>query len=225
MNTTPAPVVAPLDRDALTAERDKLRASLEAAGGRGVDLAERIDRIETLLGAPEPDQGTLRIVGIRDGQPVVNVKDGSVWASDARTAHFYGVLTEQVIERVYQEVLSDFWSVWAPAIAQGFGYGPNVYAAGRSGGWLKPDGSGLNFLEYLDADDPWTQTPRWEAGVWSADDAYETEALRERDTFLRFAAAIAAEQDHAESQFVERLDDELADLNARREACIIRGEN
>lgn len=145
------------------------------------------------------------MIAYRDGSPAINVKDRHLWARDPRCARAYAELPEATIEAVYEGVREDFWQ----DIAAEHGYrtdrnGQRVYAAGRSGGWLilacPPDLSELspNLTNYY-----LRELPRWEA----------------------FAADIRAAVQAAGEMFVSRLSDELAELEAAREACIIRSEN
>jgi hypothetical protein len=155
------------------------------------------------------------VVSIRDGAPVVNVKDHVAYAHVEPYSSLIRELPESTVERIYEEVQEDFWEVIAPQIAEDYGYDRTVYGAGRSSGWLQPTGKGLGFLEYLDL---------W-SGTDDANDNAPAVALIQRTRFLAFAGAIDAAVEGAREMFEQRLKEAVEELNARREAAIVRGEN
>lgn len=158
---------------------------------------------------------------VRNGHPAIDVKDHALWAQRAETREAYAELAEDRIEALYEQAREQFWAD-AGDLASEAGF--DWHQDGRSGGWLVI--SGTTFLEYLDAGNPWAD----DGGIDTDDedgyaDTYVTAALRERDRFLAFAAEIDNAMDQAGDIFLGLLAEEVADLHARRESCLVRGEN
>lgn len=161
-------------------------------------------------------------LSIRDGMPAVCVKDHTAWAHDSRTADLIAELGEEIAATIYEDVQRDFWEVVAPAIADDHDYDPHkVYSAGRSGGWLTIPGT--YFLDYT-IDDKWTIEPADEDAPEDTREEY-AEAIAARDRFVKFAKAIVTAQESHEESFVQSLQQAVAELEARREAVLVRGTN
>ncbi len=156
---------------------------------------------------------TLPRISIRDGDPAIEVRDTTLYWRDPRSAAACEQLGEERVDRVYVAAQYGFWD-WAAEVAKEHGFG-DVSAAGRSGGWLTVSGP---FLEYLDADDPWTDAPELDPDPVFSHDDYIGQAVRERDRFLEFAAAI----EELRLQCIEGFIDELC-YHAADESHITRG--
>lgn len=166
----------------------------------------------------------------------IEVKDRNVWASDQRTAHFYGVLGQDAIEQAYNDARETFWRD-AAFLAEEAGY-RGAFSDGRSGGWLVV-GRSQHWLDYTVTNaDGADYTTRERGGEPFAIpplgvDPEETDADREeygqaiaaRERFMTFARAVRQLQEATQAVFIENLREAAAELEARREACIIRGEN
>lgn len=150
-------------------------------------------------------------LSVRDYHPAVCVKDRTLWAHDPRTADFYGPLSEQVIGNIYAQTAEDFWSTIVPGIAAEHGIDPDdIYSDGRSSGWLVVHGT--SFLPYV-VDRELTIPPADDTADDDTRDEYAT-AIRERDTFVRFATAIVEQGiPAAGASFVERLQERLDEQN------------
>lgn len=185
------------------------------------------DAVETTA-VPEP--ADLPCLDVREGRPVVNVRDENLWAHDPRTCDALAELREHDVdtEVIYEGIVRDFWDHYAPEAACEVGYSGTVYSAGRSGGWIFADDA-PDFLEYLDATNPWSDdggVDKEAHAFYHGDgDTYITAALRDRDQFLCFAAAIKGTMELAEQEFVDALNEAVRDLRERQEAAIVRGEN
>lgn len=164
---------------------------------------------------------TTPVLSIREGRPVIEVRDHNLWAHDARTAHFYTELGHDVVSHIYDGTCEDFWQHYAPAVAQEHGFG-DVISYGHSAGWLGIT-SATWWLDYV-TDYRWTVPP---ASSTADNDtrAEYTEMRTQRDRFVAFAHDIAALVVAMEDVFVERLTEELDELEERREASIVRSEN
>lgn len=138
------------------------------------------------------------------GQPAVCVKDRELYAHTAPYAALIAQLPEDAAETIYQGVLADFWQI-AGDEASERGYG-GVWSEGRSGGWLivsnPPD---------LDACEPCY--------------GESSELCDVATKWLDFAGQIRAEMMAAREMFAQRLSEAVAELEARRESNIVRGEN
>lgn len=170
-----------------------------------------------------PTTDTMPRLTVRDGNPAVEIKDRTLWARDPRTAEMIAALDEAAVEACYTMAQSTFWEVHVPETAQEHGLAPErVFSDGRSGGWLVVHGT--TFLDYV-VDDDWT-IPKADADADDdTRDEYAQEGIANRDRFLAFARAIGEAMDFAAEDFIHNLSEELSELNERRDAAIIRGEN
>lgn len=168
-------------------------------------------------------------LGIRDGMPAVNVKDRTVWWHDRRTADLCRQLGEEEVHSIYAMRVESFWS---DARLLGEEYGYSVWSAGRSGGWLTVSNQDTgHFLSYV-TDDAGTlyRNARFEippADATADDDTREEYAhyIAKRDRFVEFAGKIEEAMESNAEAFISDLRDAVSELEARREACLVRGEN
>jgi hypothetical protein len=161
-------------------------------------------------------------IRIADRSVQICVKDQTVWARDPRCARAYADLSEQTIDHVYEDVKETFWSNDAPSIAREHGYNGDVWSEGRSGGWLEL-GDAMYWLDYT-VDKELTIPPASADADEHTRDEYAG-MIAQRNKFMRFADAIDGAVKAAGEMFVQRLNEELAELDARREAVLIRGDN
>lgn len=135
-------------------------------------------------------------VSTREGHPVVEVRDRSLYAHDHVAGPMIERLGETRAENIYQGVAEDFWNFYAPEIAREFGYGA-VWSAGRSSGWLWAEGADWDYP--LDVERPIGPL-----------DEYDTEQYERRAQFFKFAERIDAAVKDAQAEYVERLSEALA---------------
>lgn len=176
-------------------------------------------------------------IRVIDGQPQINVKDHTLWASDLRTAEMIAQLGENRVEAIYDGVREDFWSDIAPDIADEYGYGRDIWADGRSGGWLYAKGARdtwSNVLDCVDGDplSPITDLDTLrelntdaEMGVCNFDEDETKEAIAAFDRFKSFAYAIEGAVKATGEMFVQRLCEAYTELKQARESAIARSEN
>lgn len=160
------------------------------------------------------------------GSIAINVKDRTLYAHRAPWAELIAQLPEAESESIYNDVQADFWQDIAPDVAREHGYSGTVYSEGRMGGWLKLADT-LGWIDYVDDD---SSVPLdFPDGAFGEGDDYDDDEFRravaERDNFLRFAEAIEQAIDGARETFAQRLREAVAELNARREAAIVKGDN
>lgn len=166
--------------------------------------------------------------------PAIDVKDRIVWAREGGdVAAAYAELDQADIDVLYEDCVASFWSE-AAVVAIAAGY-DGVHSDGRSNGLLIPGGQ-HRWLDRTVADangyaydtrervgEPFhIEPPEPDEKDTALDPA---EAIAERERFMDFAREIAQLQTATENLFRERLREAVAELNTRREACIIRGEN
>lgn len=192
------------------------------------------------------------IVSIRDNSPAVDVKDHTAYAHTEPYAALIRELPEEEVESIYNDTLEHFWYDLAPTVAEDHGYSREIYYEGRSGGWLVPTGKGLDWGDTLDCIDgnplrpvePMSgshpcqtcegtgredvcgnpDTPCGGCGG-NGIDAETSDAWDNFKRFMRFAEAIDKAMETARTYFLEELHESVAELNVRREAAIVRGEN
>jgi hypothetical protein len=148
----------------------------------------------------------------RDGKPAVRVKDDALWARDPRTAPLYDVLSESVIDAIYEDTREDFWNLAAPELAREHGYSGKVWSAGHSSGWLVLDDR-LDWTEHVDRS---SLVPLdFAEGVFGVgeeyDDAEFRAAVAGREQFLHFAAAVDDAVSEAGEEFAYRLRERVAE--------------
>lgn len=117
-------------------------------------------------------------VTMRDGVPVVNVRDFHVYGQDPEYAKFYEGLSETVIEVEYQAHVEGFWRIDAPTIVKDYGYG-EVLAQGRSDGWLAvtdpPDLSACDPCYGVEKGEKCADVLRWENFVAEIEQAIDAQ--------------------------------------------------
>lgn len=166
-------------------------------------------------------------IGMRDGAPVVDVRDRHLY--DAAERELIDAVGEDAAQRIYDGCAETFWNIDAQAIAEGHGF-ERCYSAGRSSGWAQPDPTqswpetvGLTERpagvgEYAVVDD----TDNTIVGVFDDLDAAEDyaengygdgasvdyemmRAFDERERFYRFAEAITAAVEGAREMYLDEL--------------------
>lgn len=155
-------------------------------------------------------------IHFREGKPAIDVKDRVLWAHDPRTADLISELSEAVVDGCYELAQTEFWTDAGEA-ALDLGYG-EVFASGRSGGWLIVEQDQTVWTDYLIEtgecvscdDDPPEQRADVKAGF---------------DLWVKFRRQIEEIQRDAEEAFVEYLTEAIAELEAAREANEIRSIN
>lgn len=213
-------------------------------GPHGLDLVERVNPdglaflrhgqvvgLSTLRPATDALADLPSLAWHHDPAPVVEVKDRNLWAHD-RTMRCVTDADDDVgsvadvlaeleaasveVEGIYQDAVRMFWDHFAPEAALEAGFPGEVYSAGRMGGYAMPDVRRHDWTEYVE--------DRATLAI-TVDDDYSREAARARDRFLLFVQAMGEAKDQAMHHYTTALANAMADLTARREACIIRGEN
>lgn len=157
------------------------------------------------------------------GSPVgIDVKDRTLYAHEAPWADLIEQLDEQAAESAYERVQADFWQEVAPQLAREHGYKGEVHSEGRSGGWLVLSDR-QDWTAYI-VDRDMTIPPADDTADEDTVQEYDA-AIAERTRFMRFAEAVDAAIDRLREQYADDLRDLVDHLNARREACLVRGEN
>jgi hypothetical protein len=163
-------------------------------------------------------------IKMRGGNPAIDVKDRTLWARHPVAGPLLEELSSEETDSIYEQVREEFWDQDVPHIAASNGLDPDdFYSEGRMGGWLVYHGAG--FLNYINMEDP---DPSWIKQCTAPPehvDVYDAEAYRARKKYLSFAREIEGAIEEAGRYFVERLSEAKAELDANREACLVRGEN
>lgn len=161
---------------------------------------------------------------MRGGNPAICVKDKTVWAQMPEVREIMEDLGDATVDAIYEGVRQDFWDYLMPELAEQFGYARDAIGCdGRSGGWLVL--SGTTFLDHVNLDDP---TPSWAKSGHLAPShvgVYTERAYRDREQFFKFALAVEQTIAAAGDTFMDTLRQVLDEKNAKREACLVRGEN
>lgn len=119
------------------------------------------------------------------------------------------------VDRLYEQAQESWWHD-AEHMAQEADF-RGVHSDGRSGGWCVIEGT-----EWLSDNFPTTDPP--DADDISVEAEDRREAFADRDRFLQLAFDLVDNiQGVRTGWFVELIEDEHDQLEARREACIIRG--
>lgn len=160
-------------------------------------------------------------IALKDDRPAVYVKHGYQLGTDATKA-MRDDLGDEACERILEGLQHDFWWHCGPediADAEG-GYYDELYSAGRSGGWAVPTSSRDREWKWWDEcaiDDPLPE-------VESADEMSQTDARKY--WFFLAAEVLTAEAEYMRTVlFDEAVRDAHYELESRRDAVLVRGEN
>lgn len=190
-------------------------------------------------------------LGIRDGHPVVEVRDGVLWYESDRTAE-NGMTVRDMLaeleahsvptEPIYDRAQRAFWEDYAPDAAGEAGYnadsrGSLIYSEGRMSGWIYPATDRWGWMDYTITDylgydretgnygEPWCIPPADSSADEYTRDEY-AEQIAQRERFMTFARLIRDDAiAYAESDYIEGLADAVEELRKRQARSIIRGEN
>lgn len=168
-------------------------------------------------------------VTMRDGVPVVNVRDSHVYGQDPEYAKFYEGLQESAIEAIYETRVADFWNIDAPDIAHDYAYG-QVLAHGRSNGWLAvtdpPDLSACDPCYGVEKGEKCADVLRWENFVAEIEQAIEARRQSFREGLEKALTATQAGGDgHADQPAPEwAFIGEIAALTKEGEIVECEGE-
>jgi hypothetical protein len=179
---------------------------------------ERNSYFEGRDGVLYKDGKRIATIALKDARPAIKVKVYS-WGTDA-TRELRDDLGEERIEAIIENIIHDFWYHLAPETVQENGHYSDVWGAGRSGGWCIP------YAEHRDNDWRW-----WEETTIDA--PFETDKVDDMSTidarrwwFFEAAEAITAEVEYLRTEhFDEAVRDAHYELEQRREAYVVRGDN
>ena len=144
-------------------------------------------------------------ITLRNGKPAIEVKDRTPYHARPGFTELYDAVGERIADEEYENLVWAFWNLYAPEIAEEYGYGA-VYSEGRSDGWLVVEVPPV-FEDYaFDAltDYEGAEVERWEA----------------------FEAQIHALMDNLSETYPARLQErlqELADEAAEAQEMAARG--
>lgn len=176
----------------------------------------------------------------RASSPTVNVKDRAYWEGDRETrcvtdrGDDVGNVAEVIreleaagidVQAIYDASARMFWDHYAPEAALEAGFSERVYSEGRSSGWVYPDGPRPLWPDYIVDDASELRIPSADDTGDDHDHGEYRQAQRDRDRFLLFAAGMADAMSETAAMYASELANAMADLTARREACITKGEN
>ena len=152
-------------------------------------------------------------ITLRNGKPAIEVKDRTPYHARPGFTELYDAVGERIADEEYENLVWAFWNLYAPEIAEEYGYGA-VYSEGRSDGWLVVENPpNLDLAgENPDAD--------------GYHDNYVDEANEAAKAWEAFEAQIHALMDNLSETYPARLQErlqELADEAAEAQEMAARG--